>query len=385
MGFLVGDLNLRVLMRNLILIALLLIMFGAPARAQGWVRSFDPTFWDGDRQVLIYQNATRTHRAQVLSREGKLLANIKAPDPFQRSAENPDFFHPGFIDYADGTFYCFQKGPVQQGKEGPRMDCRLLAWDGSAWQLVAKGSFPGAGPSCLWRLGNGKFLGAALGKGVFVSMGRSYPFAILRVTEAQRLEVESGLDLGLEKPQFQGEQGPTYRALTFTFLVNAFTRTSNRIVYASPLGLFWLFDSETGALKRVARLYGGLEDSMLDGKTPLLEGLLGFGVRPDDQILVSARTEEAVLTTRKMLAYPSASDAQGKQSIDFGHRFYPFIDWWLLDPETGKFTLEAPPMNFPSTIKDEQAYRNFNWRFQPDGVNLQLIDFKSMLGKARSD
>jgi len=372
-------------MRDLAFVTLLLIMPASQARAQGWIRSFDSTFWDGDRQVLIYRNSTRANRAQVLSREGKILVNIKAPDPFEPSAANPDYYHMGSIDFAEGKFYCFQMGSLRSDKDGTRMASRVLEWDGSAWQVLAKATFPGAGPNRLWRLGNGKFLGAALGKGVFVSMGRSYPFAILRVTEDQRLEVETGFDLSLEKPQFQGDQGPTYRALMSTFLVDAYTRTSNRIVYVSPLGLFWIFDSETGALKRVARLYSGLKDPLLDGKTPLLDGILGFGVRPDDQILISARTEEAVLTTRKMVPYPSSSDPQAKQSIDFGHRFFPFIDWWLLDPEAGTFTLEAPPTNFPSTIQDEQAYRDFNWRFKTDGMNLHLLTFKDMYAKPKSN
>jgi len=271
------------------------------------------------------------------------------------------------------------------GKEGPRINGRVLEWDGSRWEEVAKGTFPGAGPTGLWRLGNGKFLGVTLGKGVFVSMGRSYPFAILRVTEDRRLVVETGIDLDLERPQFQGEKGPTYAALNKTLLLNAFTRTSNRIVYVSPLGLFWMFDAETGALKRVTRLYSGLKDQFLDGNTPLLDGILGFGARPDDRILISARTEDAVLTTRKMVAYPSSTDPQAQQAIDFGHRFYPAIDWWTLDGETGQFQLEAPPINFPATLEDEKQFRNFNWRFKPDGLNLRLLSFDEMFSKPKSE
>lgn len=361
---------------------------GQPSLAQGWIRSFEGNIWDGDRQILIL-NPGNTYPGRIMSREGKLIERIPAPGAFATSKDQgPDgttgdkLAYPGRIDFSEGKFFCFQSSGITWGREGAESESRLLIWEQNSWKELAKLPLKGGLPPIrLWRLGNGKFLGVASTRGTFVSMGRSYPFGILRINQKNQLVVDSCMDLDLEKVQFpEGRKGQTYGGLLQTFLTGASTRTENHIVFASVLGLFWIFDAETGHLKRTARLYPGLTDRMLEGREQLMPGLLGFGVRPEGQLVLSARPEDAVLTTFKLSPYPTAGDPQGKELLDLNHRLNTIIDWWALDPMDGKFTMIAPPDNFPSSIRNENEFRNFNWRFKPDGRNLQLINFDEFRG-----
>ncbi len=224
-------------------------------------------------------------------------------------------------------------------------------------------------------------------------MGKKFsPYAIGEINDNGFLRVTELVDLDLKEPLVisvppkagdnlpKGEFNPKYSALLAMLITNPLIRYPGGLaLLARRPGYIWLFDDQTGALRRSIRLFSGVTEEKLGPPHQLEWAILGCQPRPSGHLLIASRDEGAVLSA--MDAYPTKKNlkyldnaAQQKINIEQDQANlsrWPTIRWWDVDPATGTITEEQPPLNVPDRIWDLQIFHNFRFRFKPDG-NLQV-------------
>ncbi len=267
-------------------------------------------------------------------------------------------------------------GPDEKGRR--KSTVVISKCEDGKWITLAKGVFPGMGPTMIWPLSEGRYLALAIQNPVFEENGKGFPLAILKVNDRNEFYISTRMDLGLEKAFFdKATRQPYYSQLVMSFLSPPFVRAGNYLVIGTQFGLFFVFDGSNGRLKRTARIYPDLKDEHLTGKDDqsLLPGLLGWAGRDNGEVLISARNQDAVI-----YGYAGrngenpVSDAARARLADQINARYPIVEWWNLEPESGRIDHEIPPVNFPDRVYSEKAVKDFNWRFLPNG-NLELVSF----------
>jgi len=340
-----------------------------PLQAQFFFSTPDPCFWEGGNLVLIRRNQPVGGEAGwLVSPSGKLLKNAVRPGP------------KAILDFVDGVFYAFERvsmsDPDEKGRR--KSTVAISKCENGKWITLAKGVFPGMGPSMIWPLREGRYLALTIQNPVFEEDGKGFPLAILKVNDRSEFYISTRMDFGLEKTFFdKGTKQPYYGQLVMSFLSPPFVRAGNYLVIGTQFGLFFVFDGSNGRLKRTARIYPDLKDEHLTGKDDqsLLPGLLGWAGRDNGEVLISARNQDAVI-----YGYAGrngenpVSDAARARLADQINARYPIVEWWNLEPESGRIDHEIPPVNFPDRVYSEKAAKDFNWRFLPNG-NLELVSF----------
>jgi hypothetical protein len=345
-----------------------------PLAAQNFMASQDPSFWDGDKLVVLRRNPSISFPGIVRGPEGQVLA--KAPKSGPK----------GRLDYHDGAFYSYERLSISEPDEKGRRESTvaLMRFEGGKWSTLATGKFPGAGPNMAWHLRNGNILAISVSFDVFAEGGKGFPFAILKANDKGELGIRSRMDADLEKGFFDNaKKAPYYGQLLLPFMAFNFTRANDLIVITTPYGYFWVFDGNDGRLKRVAKLYSGMKDEALTGKSDiaLLPGLHGYATRPNGNILLSCRDEDAVIYGMIGRSRSTAhSEEDLKAQADLINARYPVVEWWDFNPETGTFDRELPPEGFPDRLTTEQNVLDFNWRFRPNGT-IEKYSFREKMEK----
>jgi len=337
-----------------------------------------PTFWEGPNLVRLCPDSE--HAALVESPGGILR---KIPRPTRTTSLRWDIY-----DYLDGFCYARAYGRVDTPK-GRSFLNEIHRYEQGRWQKVAtftwsegdSGRPPLGG---IYPLRNGKFLGVS-SQPAYLSGGKAYPLAILRKPESSlELEVEYGMDLGFEQPFFKplppkGVQRSVGESLNYPYLHFPLfaaepARTERHLVLGiQAIGYFLVFDAENGHFLRTVKLYPQVDELEIR-RGDLLPGILGFQPRPGNQtILIAARREEAVLFAAK--AHPLHTDGLNESTwkqhlgriqdlFSLRESYDPRIEWWDLDPETGRLRKEEPPQGVSERVEDASK---FFWRFKVDG------------------
>lgn len=341
------------------------------ARAQDPLR-VDPVKWEGGQLVTMHASwIGQPQLGEVVDAQGKSIRKVPMPPNLQHriSGGNPA--------YREGAFYWVWRGLTTR-ETGEFAEEEVLIHRGKAWESHARFQHR-KGVVHLYPLDDDRFLGISMFPRIFESLGKSYPFAVLRRNVKEELVVESVMDTGLREPFFNLEGKRNYPSLVGSFMAPNVVSTGESLVFGADLGLFWIFEERSGSLKRLVRLFPGVTDARLK-QNDLYPGLFTFQPAPDGSILISSRTEEAVLQAKGTLPRPVVSgkvepgspEVQGlvRQQQgweDFIARQFPHVAWWRLDPKAGKVEGETPPLRVPDRLFSAQAAKDFNWRFKPNG------------------
>lgn len=348
-----------------------------PLRSQIYFKDFEPNFFDAGKLVLLRGGAgleVGGDAGLVFGPDGRILSSAPRPGPNAR------------MDYSAGTFWSYERTAFDREKRESTGVVR--GFQGGKWSILGKGTFKGIGPSMIYRLGDGNWLGIAAVPEIFQRNGSSAPFAVLKANDRGELEVHTTMDAGLEKPFF-GREGKTvyYRTMVMPLIgaISAFLRTEDAIILCTPFGHFWIFDAEDGHLRCLARLYPSIKDEELTGRSPhhLLPGIHGIGGRPDGKILISCRSEGAVAFGMAGRSTPGSDPEALKAAADEVNARFPGVEWWVLDPATGKLEREAAPEGLPTNLFSEQEVMDFNWRFLPN-ARIKRLNFDEVHGPVSS-
>jgi hypothetical protein len=353
------------------------ISLGVALHAQRPAERPEPVIWDG---------------ANLLVQEGSMLVT-----------EHPDGTREGGLRIPAGpTSYDFFEGAywytsAHRASTPTMKDGRLSTLYrrvGRNWEAYGEFEYANGLVRYLRPLGNGKIWAFSPRSGVFKDTeGYSYPLAILaRNPSNGQLSVQTTMDLDLGQPYFQRAKGANnrngtdtpYSGLAFDMLSPLVFRTSSYLVLCLPdSGFFWVFDAETGHLKRRAKLYGSVtEDLISTHYHDLAPTIIAAQPRSDGKILISARSEDAVQQAarvyREQLPVIESDRAfmqnypQIKELWDLNLKMFPRVVWWTFDPQTGSVKEEVPPMNFPTLVRSFEELNAYRWQLKPDGNLIYL-------------
>lgn len=235
--------------------------------------------------------------------------------------------------------------------------------------------------------------------GGFESRGKSSPLAIGKRQASGRIEIVDFIELPISGPYVEpgkrepksgtaaGDKlgisrvNPKYMPIWFTLGKDFVVRSNIGLVVPSfETGFIWVINgSETGTPKvKQVSVFKSVSKDLLESGKRLEYGILGMQPSPNGSILIAARTEEATLKSAERfpsLPYRSsgdpAKDAEHESKLHANFegslKAYPEIEWWTLDPTTGAIRPEEPPMNVPRRIETWDEFKNFRFRFKPNG------------------
>lgn len=131
------------------------------------------------------------------------------------------------------------------------------------------------------------------------------------------------------------------------------------ILWSDHFGWFWVFDSQ-GKLQRRACLVKDLTEEDIPRRWDYEWAVLAAQPTPSGNLLVVARSREAVLNARKSHPNLSSDAVQSSLNNRFAQEDYPEAEWWELDTESGAFSRAATPDAAPRHLLEagsEGAYR----------------------------
>lgn len=292
------------------------------------------------------------------------------------------------LDYQGGAFWSVRAGNSKfpDGTES-RLSTILKLVNGN-WERQAEYRYR---KGLIWEirpLANGKFLAISGQPNFKDSSGKFHPFAVLSPDSKGNLEVTSTQDTGLGEGYFSKAPNRTngetpWGSLELDFLNPTVIRTEGYITVLSPkTGWFWAFDDLNGQLKRQGQVYASVGEDLLKKPRDLAHVCLGAQPRPDGWILIAARSEDAVQqAARAFQKFLPKTESDTSFISNFGSikalwdlnlQTFPRVEWWKIDPATGRVESEFAPERFPSLVRSVKELKAFRWRFNADG-NLKWL------------
>ncbi len=362
------------------LLCMVWLLFGPSLYGQMQAPPVTPSLWDGDRLVRL--DPAFGDAAHVIQAAG--VTPIPMP-PTEKSDYRVNDWHQGAL-----------WATRRLGREA----CEVWKHEGKGWERVAfwqadpeakrrihpKGPFL-TGPSVVHPLRADRFLALTWGR-TFFHEGRWYPAAILqRRPEDGRLTVVEPMDLGLELPFLTALEGKQdWRTDLSLHLLGAHVvRVDDRLVIPIPgFGLFAILDAQTGRVRRTARLFDDLEikDVMSSSLKNRVFPVIGAQPTRHGTLLFAGRSREALLHAATFLserpkpmptgpgseaAYRRWSEEQSEAQRQ-ATQLLDRVDWYELDPITGKITETAPPKGAHTSLRVVRgSLFNFCWRIERDG------------------
>ena len=367
----------------LIPIALLL---GLQAMAQHW-KPLDRNIWLGPGELLFVPGNSDHMSAPGILKSLHSGRERRLPPP-----PREDTFSSGFsmgVQAAEGELFYLHASLMappnpEKDKKKPfkleifQFDKASWRWETEPWGVLIS---PRVMKPVL--VSKDRVLGITAWADGFVKDGKGYPFAAFRRSQNGVFSIDFYQDCGLEKPAIKGMVGWNYPSLAQLWMDCQIASSGDQKVIGTGYGLYWVFNAK-GSLKRVIRLFEGLNEEALQKGELWNEAVLGMQPRSDGDLLVSAFGEGTLDRVYRLLS-TTAGSASGKEyserrrkALDMAMSSSSRVDWYIIDIDTGKVNLAPPPVGFPEQLKNSDAIHNFNWAFKPNG-NLLMYSEKEML------
>lgn len=348
---------------------LLLGCVSLPAQVQN--KPQDWMTWDGSRVVVIEHEDSRSLQIEPPESQGAPIIKLKGPD------------NTTILDFKESAAWASVRGSTKN----PKATYLYRSLDLKTWEINATYLGERGRAWAIYHL-DGKRYFMVSGPSFFSDQNEFSPFAIADINDKGFLILKNLVRLDLKEPiaipnTLSGVPqpasaifNPKYASLLSMFITNRMIRYPGGLVLvAKKPGYIWLFDNQSGALKRSIKLFSSVTEEKLGPPYQLNWAILGCQPRANGHLLVASREEDAVLysmagfPTQKSLKYIN-DEAQHKLNRDQDTAsllHWPRILWWDIDPKTGAVTEEYPPHNVPSQIWDLRVFQDFKFRFKPDG------------------
>lgn len=352
-----------------------------------------PVVWVDSGKILVFDRENKDHPLTFETLKAGKIETVDIPPASSQPMIAADFF--------DGSVWAIHRERL------PQTEKTSSGWQSTlyrrsenlAWEKVGEFRTESFHLIRILPLGSGRFFGISGSPGSGFGDGREEkkPFALLRLgKEGGRFDVERTIDAGLEKPFFQKAKSGQgwelhYPALSQAFMNPPVLRYEGGFsIVDGRTGYIWMFDANDGKLKRVFKLFSGVDEKKLVDPRDLSHALLGAQPRPNGHILLASRLEDAVLHaaqhTRRNLGSNLSDDEFKSIQPALEHfmnanvQLYPQVLWWDVDPSTGEVRPETPPQHFPEMLFSQAQMWAFDWRYKPDG-NLLMVSFRGRDGK----
>lgn len=272
----------------------------------------------------------------------------------------------------------------------PRRPVVYRSADWSRWDRVGALDLPEARIRGLFPLKEDRFL-LQQGMDPFVKEGRASFLAVAKLRDG-RLEVEGLVDLGvpLVAPLPKGADPDRWIPMPAPGWEEAFSEVSTTaldtvggqpcLVVAS-LGKVFFLSPEDGAVKRTATLYAAVEEVLQKGQKPVWPLILARPL-PSGELVVAARSEDAVRSGRKVFAdAPPVQPREGATAVeafqaqqaaqaqvrDKVWEAFPELLWFRVSPEEGVFRARPAPAGLPDRLSTVEDFERFAFKVQPGG------------------
>lgn len=145
-------------------------------------------------------------------------------------------------------------------------------------------------------------------------------------------------------------------------------------------GWIFLFDNR-GRLKKRVYIVKEIDEQALASYWAYEKVILGCRPRKDGSLLIATRSQDAVLTARK--AFPILDPASGRpldpevalRNDIQAMQVFPEIEWWSLDPSSGKLTQEDSPEGAPRRFPSPERLPELSFTLRWDDTLLWDIHF----------
>lgn len=263
--------------------------------------------------------------------------------------------------------------------------------DGIHWSLRGRWPVRGTAPYCrIFALKN-RYL--AIASGSAFKRGDTYSnFAVMAQKKGSNLEIESLLPMGTGK-SFPG----------WLFVPPVIQIEDGWAVVNFRTGHIWLVnEAESGQVRiRNLKLFNSVKDQALEELGSIDPPILGCQSNSDGFLVIASRTEDAVnhagaLRKKLLKSNPMPSmteDLEGIEPSQIGNpgvearlqaagkkahqhqknlegpilKQYPDVQWWELNPKTGKITETSVPDGAPSKLLSPEMYQKFGFHFDFKG------------------
>lgn len=336
--------------------------------------------WDHNRLITI--DNYRSSRSQVTIAEA-------GTQGLTRTMEASKVLN-GSLIHVDDDFWSLASASSKE-IEGKREILFQKSKNASVWEAVGRftvaSKFP---PDLAIPLRNGKVL--TVHSNPAADGDEPSHFGLFTRREDGTYTLQSVYDMGLpHKPwaKIPGSKGPSEwrgNPLAYALTDTAYelpwgvTRVGDfAVVCHATTGLIWVFDLDTGQMKRLSKVFPEVDKRLSDLSSIECAVLLWQPTRTDT-LLLCTRTEEAFLNARKANAEAMAKvgpqpklnrdgdnpeaawrtfQDQLKVHMDrtlaaqqSGFAAYPELLWWEYDPATGKFQRTSSPVGAPDLVVD---------------------------------
>jgi len=282
------------------------------------------------------------------------------------------------LDYFEGNFYCSKYERQGETKfHNVFMSSDLKSWTKVAFYSIGT-DYPGA---TIRPLGDGYFL--VMSQNPRRVGGEWCSFFIGKANESGRIQADTPVDLKLNQWLYRPttlqdntqfcQVNEIYTTIPNVVAMDPIYRVGGKLVIGSLRhGALWILDCHSRKITRKLLLNPFIEENKLFTDNIKPQCILGIQPMRDGRLLIATRCKEALSATpmepqvRSLMDFQNAGireAAENNEALD--RKFYPAIDWWTLDPETGKLDPEGPPMNFPTSLGN-LGHEEFKFRFKVD-------------------
>ena len=232
-------------------------------------------------------------------------------------------------------------------------------------------------PHQLFPIGNGRFLG--WNPGGFTASEKASYFAIFSSKANDNIEFSNLLDMGLKEPLLvkaaTGNGRSFQKNPKMARMSTSLGISGDFQVFPGDDGVvlahFWtgrfIFINPKGSIKRIVQLYNLTEAELGSFDTEV--AIVDAQPTVDGQILICARTEEAVKQNPKLfqtkgtveqMKAPGGWDALQQRRSD-ALKADPRLMWFLLDTSEGTLKETLPPPGAPNSIWDLRIFMKFRF------------------------
>jgi hypothetical protein len=226
-------------------------------------------------------------------------------------------------------------------------------------------------------------------------------FMIGKKNTANQIQLDQIIDSVFEKPVFTYNTAHQRFEQNYYFgreLINYTTiRSAGKIVVIiDNVGLFVIFNEETGRFERKVSLFKEITEEFLEKKTPFANPQLTAQPTNKGTIICVTREKNFVLFAENLFPYPKFGKADMDEATSSLTNFrsmqeknnaitlarnirWPMWSYWEFDPLTGKIISIPAPSKMPEKISNPPPEWGLLWGMQPDGEPALLDNFGNFI------